>query len=69
MVRSADSFRPTALGTPARVHDDILSNRDGECQWEDVYAGQDGLKVDAGGDGQNVGWSDEMERMVGMGKW
>lgn len=71
MVRKADGFRPSALGPPSRVHDDILSGRDAECTWEDVYGGQDGLRgfVDAGGDGQGVGWHDEMERKVGMGKW
>lgn len=71
MVRDADSFRPSALGIPSRVHDDILSNRDAEIAWEDVYNGQDGLagNVNAGGDGQGVGWTEEMERKVGMGKW
>lgn len=71
MVRNADNFRPTALGAPSRVHDDILSGRDAECSWEDVYAGQDGLRTVEGvtGDGSVVGWTDEMERMVGMGKW
>jgi len=68
MVREADSFRPSVLGTSGRVHEDILAGRDGEMTWEDVYSGQDGLRV-AGGDGQGVAWLEEMERKVGMGKW
>lgn len=70
-MRKADGFRPSVLGPPSRVHDDILCGRDTEVQWEDIYAGQDGLRgvVDAGGDGQGTGWNDEMERHVGMGKW
>lgn len=53
------------------MHDDILRNRDTSVEWEDVYAGQDGLRqtVNVGGDGQGVGWTEEMEVKVGMGKW
>ncbi|KIV94036.1 hypothetical protein PV10_05194 [Exophiala mesophila] len=71
MVRDADSFRPSVLGAPSRLHDDILTGRDTAMDWEDVYAGQDGLKMglNQGGDGQGVGWTEEMERKVGMGKW
>jgi len=69
LVRDADAFRPSTLGAPARVHDDILSGRDAELSWEDVYASQDGLCLNAGGDGQGVGWLEEMERKVGMNKW
>ena len=71
MVRTADSFRPSVLGTPGRLHEDILCGRDGEISWEDVYNGQDGLRstTGMGGDGQGVGWMEEMERKVGMGKW
>lgn len=71
MVREADSFRPSVLGGPGKVHEEILTGRDSEITWEDVYAGQDGLKlgINAGGDGQGVGWLEEMERKVGMGKW
>ncbi|RVX70808.1 hypothetical protein B0A52_05459 [Exophiala mesophila] len=71
MVRDADSFRPSVLGAPSRLHDDILTGRDTAMDWEDVYAGQDGLKMglNLGGDGQGVGWTEEMERKVGMGKW
>ena len=71
MVREADSFRPSVLGAPGRVHEEILSGKDTELSWEDVYAGQDGMKlsVSSAGDGQGIGWTDEMERMVGMGKW
>jgi proteasome maturation protein len=71
MVRDSDSFRPSVLGLPGRVHEDILTGRDTEISWEDVYQGQDGLTmgVNGSGDGQGVGWTEEMERKVGMGKW
>ncbi|KIY01683.1 uncharacterized protein Z520_01820 [Fonsecaea multimorphosa CBS 102226] len=71
LVRDADSFRPSVLGKAAGVHEDILTGRDAEISWEDVYAGQDGLRFVAGqgSDGQGVGWMEEMERKVGMGKW
>ena len=71
LVRDADSFRPSVLGAPGRIHEDILAGRDGEMSWEDVYAGQDGLRLSTagGGDGQGVAWSEEMEKKVGMGKW
>lgn len=71
MVREADSFRPTVLGAPARLHEEVLTGRDVEITWEDVYQGQDGLRLglSSGGDGQGVGWTDEMERKLGMGKW
>lgn len=71
MVRTSDSFRPTVLGAPARVHEDILAGRDNQLSWEDIYAGQDGMNLglNSGGDGQGVGWTEEMERKVGMGKW
>ncbi|EXJ55626.1 hypothetical protein A1O7_08555 [Cladophialophora yegresii CBS 114405] len=69
LVRDADGFRPSALGAPGRVHEDILCGRDTEISWEDVYNGQDGLRLSSGGDGQGVGWMEEMERKVGMGKW
>jgi hypothetical protein len=71
MVREADEFRPSVLGAPGRVHEEILSGRDNEVSWEDVYAGQDGMKggVVGGGDGSIVGWMEEIERKVGMGKW
>lgn len=71
MVRTADEFRPGVLGAPGRVHEEILTGKDCEVSWEDVYAGQDGMRLSAngGGDGQGVGWMEEMERKVGMGKW
>lgn len=71
LVAQSDNFRPSALGPPSRVHDDILKGRDCSLDWEDVYAGQDGLRgiVNAGGDGQGVGWTEEMETKIGMGKW
>jgi len=71
LVAQSDSFRPSALGAPSRVHDDILKGRDTSLDWEDIYAGQDGLRgiVNAGGDGQGAGWTEEMETKIGMGKW
>ncbi|EXJ75280.1 uncharacterized protein A1O5_01976 [Cladophialophora psammophila CBS 110553] len=70
LVREADSFRPSVLGRPAGVHEEILTGRDTEISWEDVYAGQDGVRLAGqGGDGHGVGWMEEMERKVGMGKW
>ncbi|KAH0834420.1 Proteasome maturation factor UMP1 [Fonsecaea pedrosoi] len=70
LVRDADSFRPSVLGRPAAVHEEILTGRDAEITWEDVYAGQDGMRLAfQGGDGQGNGWMEEMERKVGMGKW
>jgi len=71
IVNEADNFRPSVLGPVSSVHGDILRNRDTSIEWEDVYAGQDGLRgvVDRGGDGQGVGWVEEMEGKVGMGRW
>ena len=70
LVRDADSFRPSVLGAPANVHEDILTGRDSSVSWEDVYQGQDGMKIPGGEGGQgSVGWTEEMERRVGMGKW
>ncbi|KAK5948316.1 hypothetical protein OHC33_010626 [Knufia fluminis] len=71
MVSQADNFRPSVLGPVSGVHGDILRNRDTSIEWEDVYAGQDGLRgvVDRGGDGQGLGWVEEMEGKVGMGRW
>ncbi|KAL6248150.1 hypothetical protein RBB50_004405 [Rhinocladiella similis] len=71
MVRDADAFRPTVLGAPSRLHEDILTGKDDQISWEDIYSGQDGMKLglDASGDGSAVGWTEEMERKVGMSKW
>ncbi len=73
MVRTADSFRPSVLGAPSHVHEDILTGRDAELSWEDVYGGQDGLRLglNVGGDGQGApgGFTDEMEKKLGMWKW
>ncbi|KAK5030374.1 hypothetical protein LTS07_005158 [Exophiala sideris] len=68
MVREADSFRPSVLGTASGLHEDILTGRDDSMTWEDVYQGQDGLKLglNAGGDGHDVKWTEEMEKKVGM---
>jgi hypothetical protein len=73
MVRSADSFRPSVLGAPSAVHEEILMGRDTEVSWEDVYQGQDGAKLSetVPGEGKHglAGWHEQMEGMVGMGKW
>ena len=70
MVRDADSFRPSVLGVASGIHEDILMGRDSSVAWEDVYAGQDGIKMASGDGGQGVvGWTEEMEKRVGMGKW
>lgn len=71
MVGDADSFRPHVLGPSSGVHADILKNKDASIDWEDIYAGQDGLRgfMERGGDGQGVQWVEEMEKKVGMGKW
>ncbi|KIW21088.1 hypothetical protein PV08_01667 [Exophiala spinifera] len=71
MVRDADAFRPTVLGAPSRLHEDVLTGKDDQISWEDIYSGQDGMKLglDASGDGSAVGWTEEMERKVGMWKW
>lgn len=70
-IVQAGDFRPSVLGTHSSVHEDILSGRDSEISWEDIYAGQDGLVggTVSGGDGAGVGVLEEMERRVGMGKW
>lgn len=70
IVNQADNFRPSVLGPINSVHGDILRNRDTCLDWEDVYAGQDGLRgADRGGDGAAVGWVEEIESKVGMGRW
>ena len=73
LVRDADTFRPSVLGKASGVHEEILMGRDTEISWEDVYSGQDGAKMveSHGGEGKQgvVGWHEEMEGKVGMGKW
>ncbi|RMD43845.1 hypothetical protein DV735_g1295, partial [Chaetothyriales sp. CBS 134920] len=70
MVRKADSFRPSMLGAPSGVHDEILTGRDTQISWEDVYAGQDGIKLGGGVEGGQgvLGWHAEFEQKVGMGR-
>ena len=65
-IVQAGDYRPSALGRPSGVHEDILSGRDAEIDWEDVYTreGQVG-----GGEETSGGVHGEMEKMVGMGKW
>ena len=68
LVREADGFRPAVLGAPSRVHEDILMGRDATIDVEDVFAGQDGVRLAEGGEGRHgvTGWHEEMERMVKM---
>lgn len=63
MVREADDFRPAVLGRASGVHEEILTGRDSTVEWEDVYAGQDGVKLAEGGEGRHgqIGWLEEME--------
>lgn len=64
-MRDGD-WRPAVLGPAARVHEDILTGRDAEISWEDVYNETNGgLNPVAEG----MGVHEEMERRVGMGKW
>lgn len=71
LVRTSDTFfRPSSLGPPSRVHEDILSGRDTELDWEDVYADRNGLRgALGGGPGVEVGPHGELEKNVGMWKW
>jgi hypothetical protein len=39
-LTSAGEWRPAALGGASNVHGDILSGRDTEIDWEDVYKGK-----------------------------
>lgn len=39
-IAQAGEWRPQILGGSARVHSDILSNRDCEIDWEDVFTGK-----------------------------
>lgn len=64
-MREGD-WRPTALGKASGVHEDILSGRDTEIDWEDVYSAEERV---GGGEETSGGVHGEMERMVGMGKW
>lgn len=62
------SWRPAVLGggVPS-VHEDILTGRDAEITWEDVYT--DAGRAVGDGVGGEDGVHGEMERLVGMGKW
>jgi proteasome maturation protein len=65
-IVQAGDWRPSALGRPSGVHEDILSGRDTEIDWEDVYTREERV---VGGEETGGGVHGEMERMVGMGKW
>lgn len=66
LVREADGFRPAVLGAPSRVHEDILMGRDATIDVEDVFAGQDGVRLAEGGEGRHgvTGWHEEMEKKL-----
>lgn len=54
----AGEWRPSALGREAGVHADVLSGRDQEVGWEDVYRGQEEREV--------PDFHTEMEGRLGM---
>lgn len=60
-------WRPAVLGGSARVHEDILTGRDAEIGWEDVFT--DGQRVFGEGVEGGLGVHVEMERKVGMQTW
>ena len=64
MVQGGD-WRPSVLGPVSGVHMDILSGRDCEIGWEDVYAENPVLEDGAVGGGVH----EEVEMRVGMGRW
>jgi proteasome maturation protein len=51
-------WKPAVLGGTASVHEEILSGRDTDCTWEDVYKGDELRNV--------PGFHDELERKVRM---
>lgn len=53
-------WRPACLGGSANVGGDVLSGRDTEISWEDVYRGDET---------REVGFHGEMEGKVGMDRW
>jgi len=66
-VREGD-WRPQALGRASGVHADILSGRDTEIDWEDVFTAENRFG-EGGGEERDGGVHGEIEGMVGMGKW
>ena len=57
-------YRPQCLGGSASVGQDVLSGRDCEISWEDVYRGDGMQGVPDGGEVQA-----EMDGLVGVGQW
>lgn len=53
-------WRPACLGGSASVSGDILSGRDTECTWEDVYRADET---------REMGFHTEMEGKVRMDRW
>ena len=68
MVRDADQQRPGVMGRPAGLHEDVLSGKDAEITWEDVYSGEE-RAVLRDGEERMGGVLGDIERGVGMGKW
>lgn len=69
MVRETDYLRPTVLGKPSGVHEEILMGRDTEINWEDVYTGEEVRILKEGEDRGGNSVLADVERGVGMGKW
>jgi hypothetical protein len=53
-IAGAGEWRPAVLGGGAGVHSDVLSGRDCEVQWEDVFVGELVLMDELGG----MGWDE-----------
>jgi len=64
MVREG-AWRPMALGQGGSVQEDILTGRDSEIDWEDVFKTREELGVEERGSGLH----DEMEAKVKMNSW
>lgn len=66
MVREADLLgRPAVLGSQGcSIHEDILvvGGRETEVAWEDVFVGGEVGR-------EPLGFHEEMEGRVGMGRW
>jgi hypothetical protein len=50
-IAGMGEWRPRALGVSAGVHTDILSGRDAEIGWEDVFVGEFNIILLERGDG------------------
>ena len=52
-------WRPQVVGGSSGIHEDVLSGRDAECDWEDVFRGDETR--------ERVDFHGEMEARLGMG--